>query len=86
MPSQFFGLNIAASALNAFQASVNTAANNVSNVQTKGYSKQVTNKEAGEGMRVNAKYGSMGSGVTVNSIKRNRSKCGFCHTTPGQLL
>ena len=45
MPSQFFGLNIAASALNAFQASVNTAANNVSNVQTKGYSKQVTNKE-----------------------------------------
>lgn len=39
MPSQFFGLNIAASALNAFQASVNTAANNVSNVQTKGYSK-----------------------------------------------
>ena len=65
MPSQFFGLNIAASALNAFQASVNTAANNVSNVQTKGYSKQVTNKEAGEGMRVNAKYGTTGTGTAI---------------------
>ena len=29
MPSQFFGLNIGASALSAFQTSVNTAANNV---------------------------------------------------------
>lgn len=76
MPSQFFGLNIAASALNAFQASVNTAANNVSNVQTKGYSKQVTNKEAGEGMACQCKIRN----------HRNRSKCGFCHTTPGQLL
>lgn len=37
MPSQFFGLNIGASALSAFQTSVNTAANNVANVQTKGY-------------------------------------------------
>lgn len=35
MPSQFFGLNIGASALSAFQTSVNTAANNVANVQTK---------------------------------------------------
>ena len=37
MPSQFFGLNIGASALSAFQASVNTTVNNISNVQTKGY-------------------------------------------------
>ena len=72
MPSQFFGLNIAASALNAFQASVNTAANNVSNVQTKGYSKQVTNKEAGEGMRVNAKYGTTGTGVNAVSVTQLR--------------
>ena len=33
MPSQFFGLNIGASALSAFQTSVNTAANNVANVR-----------------------------------------------------
>ena len=40
MPSQFFGLNIGASALSAFQTSVNTAANNVANVQTKGYTRR----------------------------------------------
>ena len=39
MPSQFFGLNIGASALSAFQTSVNTAANNVANVQTEGYTR-----------------------------------------------
>lgn len=72
MPSQFFGLNIAASALNAFQASVNTAANNVSNVQTKGYSKQVTNKEAGEGMACHAKYGTTGTGVNAVSVTQLR--------------
>ena len=43
MPSQFFGLNIGASALSAFQTSVNTAANNVANVQTKGYTRQTAN-------------------------------------------
>jgi flagellar hook-associated protein 1 FlgK len=44
MPSQFFGLNIGASALSAFQTSVNTAANNVANVQTKGYTRQTANQ------------------------------------------
>lgn len=70
--SQFFGLNIASSALSAFQASINTAANNVSNVQTKGYSKQVTNLEASGALRVNAKYGTTGTGVTAKSIERLR--------------
>ncbi len=46
MPSQFFGLNIGASALSAFQTSVNTAANNVANVQTKGYTRQTANLAA----------------------------------------
>lgn len=70
--SQFFGLNIASSALSAFQASINTAANNVSNVQTKGYSKQVTNLQASGALRVNAKYGTTGTGVTATSIERLR--------------
>ena len=70
--SQFFGLNIASSALSAFQASINTAANNVSNVQTEGYSKQVTNLEASGALRVNAKYGTTGTGVTAKSIERLR--------------
>ena len=73
MPSTFFGLNIAASAINAFQAAINTTANNVSNVQTKGYSKQVANREASEAIRVHQKYGTVGSGVTTTSITAVRS-------------
>lgn len=70
--SQFFGLNIASSALTAFQASVNTTANNISNVQTKGYSRQVTNLEASGAMQVNAKYGTTGTGVTAVSVTQMR--------------
>ena len=73
MPSTFFGLNIAASAINAFQVAVNTTANNISNVQTKGYSKQVANREASEGIRVYQKYGVVGTGVTTTSITSVRS-------------
>ena len=62
MPSQFFGLNIGASALSAFQASINTTANNISNVKTQGYSRQTTVLEAKEPIRVYARYGSTGSG------------------------
>ena len=40
MPSTFFGLTVAGSALSAFQASVNTTANNISNVSTPGYKRQ----------------------------------------------
>ena len=74
MPSQFFGLTIASSGLSAYQAALNTTANNISNEQTKGYSRQVANLSASDALRVNAKYGSMGSGVTVNSIKQIRSE------------
>ena len=74
MPSQFFGLTIASSGLSAYQAALNTTANNISNEQTKGYSRQAANISAADALRVNAKYGSMGSGVTVNSIKQIRSE------------
>ena len=40
MPSTFFGLTIAGSALNSFQVAVNTTANNIANVNTKGYTRQ----------------------------------------------
>lgn len=73
MPSTFFGLNIASSALSAFQVAVNTTANNISNVQTKGYTKQVANREASEALRVYQKYGTTGTGVTTTSIKSVRS-------------
>lgn len=72
MPSTFFGLNIASSALNAFQVAVNTTANNISNVQTKGYTKQTANRQATEGLRVYQRYGTVGSGVTTVSITSAR--------------
>lgn len=73
MPSTFFGLNIASSAMNAFQVAVNTTANNISNVQTEGYSKQVANRQASEGIRVYQKFGMAGTGVTTESITSLRS-------------
>ena len=73
MPSTFFGLNIAASAINAFQVAVNTTANNISNVQTKGYSRQQANRVAGDALRTYTKYGTAGTGVKTTSITAIRS-------------
>ena len=72
MPSQFSGLNIGASALFAYQASINTTANNIANVQTEGYSRQETQLGATAPLRVYAKYGSTGTGVEAISIKQVR--------------
>lgn len=73
MPSQFFGLHIAASGLSAFQASLNTTANNISNVQTPGYTRQTTNLESTDPLRVYARYGSTGTGVNAVSITQERN-------------
>ena len=54
MPSTFFGLTIASSGLSAYQVALNTSANNISNVQTKGYSKQQANRVASESIRAYA--------------------------------
>ena len=51
MPSQFFGLQIAGSGLRASNAALNTTANNISNAQTKGYSRQVVSQEANNALR-----------------------------------
>jgi len=72
MPSQFFGLNIGASALFAYQASINTTANNIANVKTEGYSRQETELQSGPALRVYAKYGSAGTGVEATAIKQQR--------------
>ena len=72
MPSQFFGLNIGASGLSAFQAAINTTAHNISNVQTEGYSRQSTTIEATSPLRVYAKYGSTGTGVAAIEVKQQR--------------
>jgi flagellar hook-associated protein 1 len=74
MPSQFFGLNIAGSGLSAYQSAINTTANNISNVQTTGYSKQVNNREAAQALRVNSRYGSVGAGVVTTSVTQLRNR------------
>lgn len=72
MASTFFGLTIAGSALNSFQAAVNTTANNISNVNTKGYTRQQAVRLAAEALRVNDRYGMAGSGVTTTEIIQTR--------------
>ena len=72
MSSTFFGLNIGWSALNAYSASINTTANNVSNANTPGYSKQVVNLVAKASLR-NYTYGTLGSGVDADSISQMRN-------------
>ncbi|MEY8392127.1 flagellar hook-associated protein FlgK [Lachnospiraceae bacterium] len=72
MPSTFFGLTIAGSALNSFQAAVNTTANNIANVNTKGYTRQEAVRIASEALRTNQRYGMAGSGVTTTEIIQKR--------------
>lgn len=72
MPSTFFGLNIATSGILTAQAGLQTTAHNISNENTKGYSRQVVNAKAGEPLRVYQRYGMVGSGVDVTSIEQIR--------------
>lgn len=72
MVSQFFGLNIAASGLRAANASLNTTANNISNANTKGYSRQGVKQSANDALRVFATYGCAGAGVDTIAIERMR--------------
>ena len=71
MASTFFGLTIASSGLRAYQASANTVANNISNVDTNGYSKQVTNMKANHALRDYTDYGTLSTGVSAESVTRN---------------
>lgn len=73
MPSTFFGLNIGASGLYTYQAAINTSAHNVSNVETKGYTRQTINQKAGIPISVNNRYGMVGSGVDVTGITQIRN-------------
>lgn len=74
MPSSFFGLTIASSGLNAAQAQVNTTANNISNANTKGYSRQQVNLVASTALRAYTKYGTTSTGVTAESVTQVRDE------------
>ena len=74
MPSTFFGLEIASSGLRAANASLNTTANNISNTNTEGYSRQQVVQEAMNPLRVFSTYGCAGAGVNTLAIERIRNQ------------
>lgn len=72
MASTFLGLTIASSGLTAANAGINVTANNISNRNTVGYSRQVVTQRSSKPIRVYARYGTMGTGVTVTGIDQIR--------------
>lgn len=72
MSSTFFGLTISASGLNVAQAQINTTANNISNVNTTGYSKQQVNTMASSALRAYQSHGTTGTGVEATSVTQCR--------------
>lgn len=74
MPSTFFGLNTAYTGLLAANAALNTTANNVSNVNTEGYSRQQVVQQASDAIRTFTTYGCAGAGVDTIAIERIRDE------------
>ena len=74
LPSQFFGLNIAYSGLTASNAALNTTGNNISNVETEGYSRQKVTQQAYDALRTFTTYGCAGAGVDTIAIERIRDE------------
>ena len=72
MPSTFFGLTIGQSGLNASQIGINTTGHNISNENTKGYSRQITDMQASTPIRSYSSSGMMGSGTDVTGISQIR--------------
>lgn len=73
MASTFLGLNTGLSGLNHYQAALNTAAHNISNASTKGYSRQYVTSQASDAIRLRTAYGMQGTGVTTTGIAQYRN-------------
>ncbi|MBR3518308.1 MAG: flagellar hook-associated protein FlgK [Lachnospiraceae bacterium] len=72
MSSTFMGLNTAYTGLQAANAALNTTANNIANIETKGYSRQNVTTQAAEAIRMFTTYGCVGAGVETIAIERIR--------------
>lgn len=72
--STFLGLNTAYTGLQASQASINTSAHNISNVNTEGYARQKVTSEADKALITHTSYGTMGTGVNIMSIDKIRDR------------
>ncbi len=74
MASTFFGLDIGVTGLFAAQTGLNTTFHNITNIETKGYTRQVVTQKAGTPYSTNSSYGMIGSGVNVEEITQIRSQ------------
>ena len=74
MPSTFLGLNTAYRGLVAANSGLNTTANNISNIETTGYSRQVVNQEASKAIQTYQSYGCVGTGVDTLASERVRDE------------
>lgn len=73
MPSTFFGLSIGTSGLYTYQAALNTTGHNVSNTDTRGYTRQQLIQEASRAISVSSTYGMSGTGVNALAIIQQRN-------------
>lgn len=73
MASTFLGLNTAKSGLNYYQTSINTTAHNISNAETKGYSRQRVTSQASSALRLYTSAGMQGTGVTITGVEQIRN-------------
>ena len=72
MASTFMGLNISYTGLVASNAGLNATANNIANIETKGFSRQEVKQTAAEAMRCFQNYGCIGAGVDTLGVERIR--------------
>lgn len=74
MPNTFFGLDIGKSGLFTAQSGLNTTSHNISNIETKGYTRQIIEQRAANALRANGRHGMIGTGVDVSEIRQTRSE------------
>lgn len=73
MPSTFFGINIATSGMATYNAGLTTTGHNISNIGTKGYTRQTVKQQAKEAISLRTAFGMLGSGVEATDIVSSRS-------------
>lgn len=71
MPSTFWGLNIAVSGMGTYQAGLNTTSHNISNIGTRGYTRQYVEQSAKKALLL-PQYGMLGAGVKVDAVLSSR--------------
>ena len=74
MPSTFFGLNIAVSGMSTYNAGLTTTGHNISNVKTKGYSRQTVEQSAKEAVSLRTSYGMLGAGCLLYTSPSPRDR------------